>query len=772
MSERVDGDEDVHTVADLGRLLRGLRRREARRQGRPELTYRELAAKTGWSYTIIGRYLGGEILPPTDRFDVLVQLLGASPGEQGALATIRDRVEELRRTGTVDKGQIRVVVPRGLPAPVTHFIGRQDELRALSRLPPTHVAVIGGTAGVGKTALAVYWAHQVADRFPDGQVYLNLRGFDPGGQVMGPAEALRCLLDALHVSAHGLPADLDARANLYRTLLAGKRALILLDNARDSGQVRPLLPGTAGCLVLVTSRTYLSGLVADGAHPLTVDLLSHAEARDLLTRRLGPDQVATDPEAVADIVRRCARLPLALTIVAARAAARSRPGLAALAAELRDSRGRWATLTGDDPATDVRAVLSWSYRALTPDAARLFRLLGVHCGPSFSVPAAASLAGFPVAQVRSWLTELADASLIIESSPDRYTFHDLLRAYATEQAHAVEPDAERQAAIARMLDHYLHTACDGARLLNPARDPLHLTAPRPDVSPEPLADHRQAMAWFTAEHPVLLAATHYAASTGFDGHTWQLAWALWPFLDRRGHWSDESATGSVALAAARRLADRTGQAHAHRILAHSSIRLGRFDDALKQLERVLDLHVQAGDLNGQAHGHHALAHLWQRQDRYPEALTHAAQALDLYRAAGHRHGQALAQGAVGWFHTLLSHHELAIVHCAQALALHQELDDRDGQANTWDGLGHAHHHLGQHAQAVACYQRALDLYGDLGNRYGQAETLSHLGDTHSATGDAPAAREAWHQALTILDDLDHPDADRVRQKLHAAIRDA
>jgi tetratricopeptide (TPR) repeat protein len=346
-----------------------------------------------------------------------------------------------------------------------------------------------------------------------------------------------------------------------------------------------------------------------------------------------------------------------------------------------------------------------------------------------------------------------------------------LRAYATEQVNATEPEQARRAAVHRMLDHYLHTAFTAAGLLNPARDALRLTEPRPGVTPEALVDRHQAMTWFTAEHAVLLAATEQAASNGFDSHCWQLAWTLWPFLDRQGQWSDESVTGTSALAAARRLADVTGQAHAHRILAHSYIRLSRFDDALGQLRRVLDLHVQAGDLNGQAHAHHALAHLWHRQGRYRQALRHATAALGLYWAAGHRHGQALALNAVGWSRALLDHHELAIVHYQQALALHQGLDDRDGQANSWDGLGYAHHHLGHHAQAITCYQLALDLYGDVGNRYGQAETLTHLGDTHHATGDARTASDAWHDALNILDDLGHPDADQVRVKLRTAVQD-
>ena len=666
------------------------------------------------------------------------------------------------------------VVPAQLPRDVRGFTGRRDELAHLDALllragehgTPVIISAVAGTAGVGKTALVVYWAHRVADRFPDGQLYVNLRGFDPAGQVMNPAEAVRRFLDALAVPPERIPADLDAQTALYRTQLAGRRMLIVLDNARDSVQVRPLLPGAPTCLVLVTSRNQLSGLVAaDGAHPITLDLLTEGEARQLLTRRLGPDRVAAEPDAVAEIITACARLPLSLAIVAAQAATKPHLPLHALANGLRDSGDRLDTLSTDDPATDVRAVFSWSYQALTPAAARLFRLLGLHPGPDISAAAAASLAACSLPEARSLLGELTRANLLLEHLFGRYTFHDLLCAYATDLAHTTDSDQQRHAATHRILDHYLHTAFAAARLLYPARDPITLTPAQSDLIPEHPADHKQALDWFAAEHPVLLAAVYHAAASGFDTHTWQLAWTLDDFLDWRGHWHDWAVAEQAAVAAAGRLADPTAQARAHRRVALAYTRMGRLDDAYTQLGHTLELTADAGELVAQADIHVSLGRVWERRGRPAEALRHSQQALDLCQAAGHRRGQATALNAVGWCHAQLGDHRQAVTYCQQALTLYQELDDRHGQAATWDSLGYAHHHLGHHTEAIACYQHALDLYRDLGDRREEATTLTNLGDTHHTAGSPQAARDAWQLALTILEQIDHPDAAQVRAKL-------
>jgi tetratricopeptide (TPR) repeat protein/transcriptional regulator with XRE-family HTH domain len=663
-------------------------------------------------------------------------------------------------------------VPRQLPADLAGFTGRRRHLRELDALlagdPPTAVVIsaIAGTAGVGKTALAVHWAHRVTDRFPDGQLYVNLRGFDPSGRPSEPAAAVRGLLDALGAPPQGVPADPQAQFALYRTLLAGRRMLVVLDNARDAEQVRPLLPGAPGCLALVTSRNLLTGLVAsEGAHPLTLDVLSTVEARDLLARRLGADRVAREPDAVEEIVAFCARLPLALAVVAAYAAIHPDLPLSHFAVELQDTEGRLDSFETGDRGTDVRAVFSWSYNSLHAAAARVFRLLGLHPGPDISAVAAASLAGDPLHEVQRSLADLARANLITEPRPGRYALHDLLRAYARELAQAVEPDAARHAAEHRMLDHYLHSAHTAALSLNPNRAAITVAEPRPGTNPEEPTDAEQAMAWFTTEHPVLLAVIEHAATGGWDAHIWQLSWSLADFSYRRGHWHAQITADGAAIAAARRLGDHTGQALCHRNLAKAFTQLNRYGDAHTHLRHALDLLIETGDRAGQASTHESLALVSERQEHYAAALEHAEQALALHRAAGNEVGQANAINQVGWYHALLGNHREALTNCGQALTLFQQLGSRPGQAATWDSLGYAHHHLGEYDKAIACYGKAIDLIRDIGSRYAEAEALGHLGDAHHAAGNADPARDAWREAVTILDGLDHPEADRIRGKL-------
>lgn len=446
------------------------------------------------------------------------------------------------------------VIPAQLPMGVGGFTGRSEELARLRDIlaaagqQPTAVVIsaVSGTAGVGKTALAVHWARQMSNAFPDGQLYVNLRGFDDGGAV-SPARAVRAFLDALGVPPQNIPRGLDAQAALYRSQLAGRRVLILLDNARDAGQVRPLLPGAPGCLALVTSRNRLTGLaVAEGAHLLPLDLLGPAEARELLAVRLGSVRLATEPAAVDEIVVQCAGLPLALAVVAARAATEPRRPLAELAEELRTADRRLDPLDGDDPSGGVRAVFSWSYRMLSPNAARLFRLLSLHPGPDAAPPAVAALAGVTEDSAQALLTELTDAQLLTEHRPGRYTFHDLLRAYAAECTAAEDDDVTRHTATLRMLDHYLHTAWAADALLTLRRDPLTLAPPLPGAQPGRPSDHREALAWFTAERLVLLSAVE-RTPPGFDTHTWQLAATLTTFLERRGDWQELASAHTTAL---------------------------------------------------------------------------------------------------------------------------------------------------------------------------------------------------------------------------------
>ncbi|MGC4813282.1 BTAD domain-containing putative transcriptional regulator [Micromonospora sp. DT228] len=669
----------------------------------------------------------------------------------------------------------REPAPAQLPPAVRAFAGRHAEVRWLDdRLgrpgapnpPAVVISTISGTPGVGKTTLAVHWAHRVAERFPDGQLYVNLRGFDAGGAVLDPADAIRGFLDALGVPVQRVPAGLSAQAALYRSLLTGRRVLVLIDNARDAEQVRPLLPGSAGCVAVVTSRNQLTSLVAgEGAQPLALDLLPASEARDLLARRLGGHRVASEPIAVDQIIASCARLPLALAVATSRAATRPGFPLAALAGELRDAADALDALDGGDPTTDVRAVFSWSYRALSPAAGRMFRLLGLHPGPDIAVPAAASLAGVPLREGRALLTELTRTHLVIEHTAGRYAIHDLLRVYATELTHDLDSDGERKAAVRRALDSYLHVAYAGARLLQPFRDPIDLGIVHAGVAAVAPADAGQAMAWFVAEHPVLLNAVTRAAEDGLYAHAWRLAWTMADFFDRKGHWHDWTTTHETALTAADLLADRWAAAGVRRGLGRARAHLGQFAEAHAQLRQAADLYALLGDLTGQAHVARSIAWVCARQGRHREALAHAQHALTLFEAVGDRALQARALNSVGWQYAQLRDHGAALRHCRRALRLVREVGDRFGEANTWDSIGYAHHHLGDFQQASVCYQRAVELFRDLGDRYYEADTLTHAGESHQAAGDPEAARLAWTRALDILGALGHSDADRLRAML-------
>jgi tetratricopeptide (TPR) repeat protein len=410
-------------------------------------------------------------------------------------------------------------------------------------------------------------------------------------------------------------------------------------------------------------------------------------------------------------------------------------------------------------------VFFWSYRALTPAAARLFRLLGLHRGPDIGLAAAASLAGTPVGQVRTPLAELCRAHLVAQPGRDRFTLHDLLRAYAAEQAAAVDSAPERRAATHRVLDHYLHAAHAAALLLNRHRDPISPAPVQPGVTLETVTDQHSAMSWFTAEHAVLVGAVRHSAATGFDTHTWQLAWTLLTYFDRRGHWHDLVAVQEAAVEAARRLADRAAEAGAHRLLSAAYRRLDRPDDARVELERALELFQSLPSHSGHGRTHLGLAEMYEREGRYREAVFHTERGLRLFETLGDGVGQADALNMAGWLHTLLGEYEAARTACQRALALFQDAGSRRGEAITWDSLGFIHHRLGRYAKAVDCYQRAVTGVRETGNRYGEADALAHLGDAHHDNGDHDAAHACWRQALDILTELDHPHADAVRARL-------
>jgi len=730
------------------------------------LTQEQLAGQLNVERTTVARWERGEAQP----------LPWLRPRLAKALGVPADRIGELLAVGTPASSQGRAtVVPRQLPAAVAGFIGRAAELAALTRMldqarisaPGTVViSAIGGTAGVGKTALALHWAHQVAGRFCDGQLYVNLRGYDPSATPAAPEMVIPGFLNALGIPPERIPAGLEEQAGLYRSLLADKQMLIVADNARDEQQVRLLLPASPGSLVLVTSRSQMPGLAAaDGARLISLDVLSHGEAVDMLAGRLGTVRTAAEPAAVGRIADLCACLPLALAVAAARASARPGFPLAALAGELADSAGRLDALDAGDPAASVRAVFSWSARQLSAEAARMFQLLGLHPGPDIGVPAAGSLAAVTQADAERLLRQLAGVHLITEHVPGRYAFHDLLRAYAADQARSCDTEPACRQAVGRVLDHYLHSARNAAFTLNSTVEPVTLLPPRPGTAAERPADPRAALTWFDAEHPALLAAVGLAAETGFDSHAWQLPWAMTVFLRKRGHWQEWAAIQRTALAASARLGDLAGQAISGRLLATAYDDLGDHERAHGCYMTSLELYQQLEDRSGQARTLAGLGMLAARQGRHDDALSYDERALRLYQAVGHKPGEAIMLYGVGWDHGLLGDYHQARAFCQQALTLNNETGNRDINAAIWDSLGYAEHHLGNLTEAATCYQRALSLIREFGDRWREAITLDHLGDTHHAAGDQPRARQTWQHALAILEDLDHPHAAKIRAKL-------
>jgi tetratricopeptide (TPR) repeat protein/DNA-binding XRE family transcriptional regulator len=766
----------------FGSLLRSLRTAAG-------LTQEELAEAARVSYRSVSDLERGVSRSPRrDTARLLADALGLSGDERARFfeAAARGRRSA---TGTVAPrplpGGIAAVsrtLPRQLPAHTPHFVGRADQLAALTSLldkavGPSQLAAgtimigaIGGTAGIGKTELALRWAHQVADRFPDGLLYVNLRGFDPAAPPVLPAEVIRDFLGALGVDPSGIPVSLDGQAALYRSLLAGRRILLLLDNARDAEQVRPLLPGTGTCLVLVTSRRQLTSLAArEGARLLDLDLLTVTEARELLTRHLGPSRASREPGIVDELIGLCARLPLALSIAAARAAAAPALPLAGLADELRDAQRRLDALDAGDQATNIRAVFSCSYVHLSEPAARMFRMLSLHPGPDVSAAAAASLAGIRLTRARTALGELSRAYLVTEHAGGRFTFHDLLRSYATQQVTSVDTETERHAAVRRMLDHYLHTGHAAIEWLYPGRAEIGLIAPDPPIiTAEELTSREQARAWCDAEQKALPAIVTKAALSGFDTHAWQIPWVLTAYFNRQGYLHEWTATLDTALAASRRAGDRHGQALSSHELGYAYLRLGSYDKARVHLWQALDLNRELSDREEQAHNHIELAEVEHHQDRPHEALSHARESFDLYLATGHRTGQARARSREGRCLTHLGEYQQSLECSLAAIAVQRELVDTEDKyitAETLKNLGDTHQFLGNYPQAIDYHCQALELNRQLGDHYTEAQTLTRLGDAYEAAAKPDAAQDAWRQAVAILLDLHHPDAALIRAKL-------
>jgi tetratricopeptide (TPR) repeat protein len=652
------------------------------------------------------------------------------------------------------------VHPAQLPRDLPTFTGRNADLaRMLSSMRsadrPMTLALIDGMPGAGKTTVAVRLAYEAAERFPDGQLFVNLRGFDPGGSVMEPAEALRGFLYALGTPSSHVPNDLDAQTGLYRSLLKDKRMLVVLDNARDVDHVLPLIPSSPHCLAIVTSRNRLTGLVAvEGAHPFTLDPMPVADARAMVRLRLGFERGEREPEAVDEIVALCARLPLALAIVAARAAIHPDVPLSAIARELRDAQGSLDAFSYDD-VTDLRAVFSWSYRTLSPQAARLFRLLALHWGPDISLAAAASALGVPVKAARTGLAELTRTRLMTEHEPGRFSFHDLVRAYAIELGDEVDSESDRHEALARMADHYLHSAHHVHRPLRPHQKPVPLGPARSGVTPESISEYDRAIAWFTAEQEVLQDFVAKAAELGFADHAWQVALSMQEFLQSQGLHLSWAAVMPAALAAARESGDRNGEARTLRSLAGAYYFTGEHDLAIEHLLRTDELLDELGWDSEKAYVQRNIADVLARRSLnsggdYVRARVHYERALELYQRMNHRQGVAIALEGIAVCALRLEQTDTAIGLLDRAMAEFRDIDDVSGQARCWSESGECHYALGKHAEAAACFRQAAELHGTQAHWMGEFECLVLLGDALAAAGD-DGAQAAWADAVALLD---------------------
>ncbi len=694
--------------------------------------------------------------------EAIANELGADPGPElqrlhhRLLTGQRSRhVPEAREERSPAAG--RPQVPRQLPAVVRHFTGRAEELGRLSALLDAAcdcaggaavISAVSGTAGVGKTALAVQWGHQVSHRFPDGQLYADLRGYDQD-QPMPSADALAAFLLALGVPGEEIPAQLAERAALYRSLLAGRRMLIVLDNADQVEEVRPLLPGMAGCMTVVTSRESLAGLVArDGAARLDLDLLPLSDAVSLLQALIG-ERATADPDATAKLAGQCARLPLALRVAAELASARPADSLALLTAELADQQRRLHLLeAGDDPRTTVGTVFSWSYRHLAEDGARMFRLAGLH--PADLEPyGAAALAGIPHDQARDLLDLLARANLLQPTRPGHYRLHDLLAAYARDLAAAYDGAEQCHAALTRLFDYYLYAAACAMDELFPSerhwRPRVH-----PSASPmPPLAGALEARSWLDECRCALVGVIGYAADQGWPQHATQLAFTVFRYLESGGHHTDISTVGDHARRAARCLGDQAAEATALQDMCVVDLRQGRYQQAARYLREALTLHRQAGDRTGEAR---ALAHLgiaaWQ-QASFRQATANFRQALTLYRDVGDQTGEAHTLNNLSLAELRRGKNELAIGHLMEALTIGRLTANRTCQAYALANLGLLRSRQGKHLQAASDLQHALVLYRGTGDPVGERYALTNLGLVCLRLGRLQEAGDQCRLALTL-----------------------
>jgi tetratricopeptide (TPR) repeat protein/transcriptional regulator with XRE-family HTH domain len=742
-------DEPALTFADLLRQLRA----EAR------LTQEELAGAAGLSPRSVSDLERG--VNRTARKDTAVLLAGALglPGPVAELfvAAARGRgpagdVVAARQGAAA--GAFAAAATRGLPRDVASFTGREAELARLMGAIDTLAAnagavgihAIDGMAGIGKTTFAVHAAHRLAEAFPDGQFFLPLHAHTRGQRPVDPADALASLLLTAGVPAAQIPLGLEDRATRWRDHVAGKKVLLLLDDAAGHDQVRPLLPGTGGSLVLVTSRRRLAAL---DAAVLTLDTLSPGEAAALLVRLAARPGISAGDAAVDEVTRLCGYLPLAIGMLASQLRHHPAWTVAGMVTELVQARDRLALMRAEN--VSVGAALDLSYQDLTPRQQRLFRCLGLIPGPDFDAHAASALGGTSLETARRDLGELYDQHLLAEPAPGRFQLHDLLREHARALAAANDP-AETDAAAERLLDYYLHTALTAGRHF-PGVGTDRWPPGSPRAQAPDLSTLGQAAAWLEAERANLQAAADYAASRGHFRHAIAIPAAMNGFLAVRGHWDQCATLHHSALAAARQIGDQAGEAEALGELGSVQQLRGDYPAAAASLARALALFRDLGDRPGEAYALNQLGFVHVLTGDYAAAAAGQQQALALARSAGDRLGEAAALNHLGLVQQLTGDYPAAAASQRQALALFRDLGDLPGQAHALNDLGVVQQETGDYPAAAASQRQALALFDDLGELIGQAYARNDLGLVQQETGDYPAAAASHKQALELFEDL-------------------
>nr|CEL13535.1 transcriptional regulator, SARP family [Kibdelosporangium sp. MJ126-NF4] len=693
---------------------------------------------------------------------------------------------DTKHTTQLDLGHVgarSLPVPRQLPLAVRDFIGRADHLATLDALLPTDgeihppendeastvvITAINGTAGIGKTTLAVHWAHRAQHRFPDGTLHANLRGYGPGDPVTS-GEVLDGFIRALDTPAEKMPTGEDAQAALYRSLLAGRRMLIVLDNANSAEQIRPLLPGTAGCMVLVTSRDSLTGLVVTAtAHRLTLDLLTSSEALELVTGIMGPDRVAAEPDAVTDLIRHCARLPLALRIAAGKVAAHPDITVTDVVSDLSDEHDRLNVLShGNDERAAVRAVFDWSYVRLPAQQARLFRRLGLHPGPDLSLPAAAAVAELDPQTARRLLEGLAGAHLIEPVGQGRYRFHDLLRAYAANQARHHDHADEREHALRALLSWYALSARACNRTLLPGAEflPLRLNAPE---HPTHDFDRARAQQSLVDEQDNLLAAMREASRHNMPEHALHLAESL-AFLTALGRWDEALEAYNCGLQTARRSGDDAAEWYFLSSRGETYALTRRWDEAQADYEQVLVLARTHGDQIQEGRALRLLGSLCCRRKHFQDGLSYLVESSRLLRDNARL--EAGNEGLLSSAYFGLGRYRQAVERAERSRMLWRRCNDPGGEAGALHGLALAWQGLGEHQRAIHLCKESIALLRALifSHRGGViAGPLDTLAKSLHHTGDIDEAVACWSEASALLDDSGYPDeAAQVRQRLDA-----